>query len=184
MRPRNYARFTATVLITNFTFATGCTSRDRLRDDSGPTQPPGTAIHQMTPAGLRQIAGVDVLPRLLNGSELAESMKRHYPASLRGRGTAGSVLVDISIDEHGNVTDVAPQPPPAMVARALKGSRPDLASLPVEAATAASTAQFGGAARTALNTARFSPALLDGKPVPFTLRMTVRFSDPDAVGTP
>ena len=139
-------------------------------------------MHQITSADLRQIAGVDALPRLLNAPELAESMKRHYPAALRGQGAAGSVLVDISIDEQGRVTDVTALPAPALQARALKGSRPDHANVPAEAATPASTAQFGGAARAALTAARFSPAQLDGKPVPFTLRMTVRFNDPDASG--
>src|SRR3954471_6253570 len=83
--------------------AMGCTNSNDLlrRDDPGPTQPPGSGVHQITPAELRQIAGVDVLPRLLNAPELAESMKRHYPASLRGQGTAGSVLVDVSIDDQG-----------------------------------------------------------------------------------
>jgi len=136
-------------------------------------------MHQVTPADLRQIAGVDVLPRILNAPELAESMKRHYPAALRGQGRAGSVLVDVSIDEQGSVTDVTALPAPTLQAHGLKGSRPDLASLPAEAATPSSTAQFGGAAKAALGTARFSPAQRDGKPVPFTLRMTVRFSDPD-----
>jgi len=132
----------------------------------------------VTPAALRQIAGVDVLPRLLNGPELAESMKRHYPAGLRGRGTAGSVLVDLSIDERGRVTDVTALPAPK--AHGLKGLRLDLGGSPAEAATPASTAQFGGAVRVALGVAQFSPAQLDGKSVPFTLRMTARFSDPDA----
>jgi hypothetical protein len=141
-------------------------------------------MHQITPADLRQIAGVDVLPRLLNAPELSESMKRHYPVALRGKGRAGSVLVDVSIDEQGRVTDVTALPAPTVQAHGLKGSRPDLASLPAEAATPASTARFGGAAMAALAAARFSPAQLDGRPVPFTLRMTVRFSDPDALGSP
>jgi hypothetical protein len=160
----------------------GCTDSNDLlrRDDPGPTQPPGSGVHQITPADLRQIAAVDVLPRLLNAPELAESMKRHYPAALRGQGGAGSVLVNVSIDEQGRVTGVTALPAPTLQARGLKGSRPDLAGLPAEAATPASTVQFGGAARAALGTARFSPAQLDGKPVPFTLRMTVRFSDPGA----
>jgi len=152
------------------------------RDDSGPTQPPGAAVHQMTPAALRHIAGVDALPRLLNAPELAESMKRHYPAALRGQGTAGSVRVDVSIDEQGQVSDITVLPAPTLQAHGLVGWRLD-ADSPLEAATPASTAQFGDAAKAALGTARFSPAQLDGKPVPFTLRMTVRFSDPDASGT-
>lgn len=187
MHPFSSVRFAKFVCFAStLALAVGCTdSRSLMRtDDSGPTQPPGTAVHQMTPAALRQIAGIDVLPRLLNAPELAESMKRHYPADLRGSGTAGSVLVDVSIDEHGRVTGVAPQPAPTVEARALKSSRPDLAGLPVEAATSASTAQFSGAARAALAAARFSPAMLDGKPVAFTLRMTVRFSDPDASSAP
>jgi hypothetical protein len=166
--------------------AMGCTDSNDLlrRDEQGPTQLPGSGMHRITPADLRQIAGVDVLPRLLNAPELAESMKRHYPAALRGQGGVGSVLVDVSIDEQGRVTAVTALPAPTLQAHALKGSRPDLASTPVEAATPSSTAQFGGAARAALGTARFSPAQLDGKPVPFTLRMTVQFSDPDALGEP
>jgi hypothetical protein len=166
--------------------AMGCTDSNDLlrRDDPGPTQPPGSGAHQITPADLRQIAGVDVLPRLLNAPELAESMKRHYPAALRGHGSAGSVLVDVSIDEQGRVTGVTALPAPTLQAHGLKGSRPDLASLPAQAATPASTVQFGDAARAALGTARFSPAQRDGKPVAFTLRMTVRFSDPEALGTP
>jgi len=187
MHPSRSVRFAKFVCFASaLALAMGCnSSRDLMRpDDSGPTQPPGTAIHQITPAALRQIAGIDVLPRLLNAPELAESMKRHYPADLRGRGTTGSVLVDVSIDEHGKVTGVIPQPAPTLQAHGLKGPRPDLAHLPMEAATPASTAQFGAAARAALTAARFSPAMLDGKPVAFTLRMTVRFSDPDAASTP
>jgi outer membrane biosynthesis protein TonB len=140
-------------------------------------------VHQISPADLRQLACIDVLPRLLNARELAESMERHYPAALRGQGTVGTVLVDVSIDEGGHVTGVTALPAPTLQAHGLRGARPDLAGLPVEAATPASTARFGDAARAALGAARFSPAQLDGKPVPFTLRMTVRFSDPDASGT-
>src|SRR3954447_17207530 len=163
-----------------------CTDSNDLlrRNDPGPTQPPGSGAHQISPADLRQIAGVDVLPRILNAPELAESMKRHYPAALHGQGRTGSVLVDVSIDEEGRVTGVTALAEPTLQAHGPKGSRPDLARLPAEAATPASTAQFGGAERAALAAARFSPAQLDGRPVPFTLRMTVRFSDPDALGSP
>lgn len=175
----------ATLLGCILVLAVGCTESNDLlrRDEPGPTQPPGSGAHQITAADLRQIAGVDVLPRLLNAPELAESMKRHYPTEFLGQGRAGSVLVDISIDEQGRVTDVTVLPAPTLQARALKGSRPDLASLPAEAATPSSTAQFGGAATAALAAARFSPAQLDERPVPFTLRMTVRFSDPDVPGS-
>ena len=88
-----------------------------------------------------------------------------------------------SIDERGRVTDVTTVPAPTLQAHGFKGSRPDFANLPVEPATPAATAQFGDAARAALAAARFSSAQLNGKPIPFTLRMTVRFSDPDALGS-
>jgi hypothetical protein len=158
----------------------GCTSGgDRMnRDDSGPTQPGGPAMHQLTAADLRQIAGVDVLPRLLNAPELAASMKRNYPANLRGTGTAGSVLVDVVIDDHGRVTGVSVLPAPQTEARAIRSADLEHAGQPMEAASEASTARFGAAAAACLHAAQFSPARLDGKAVPFTMRMTVRFTDP------
>jgi len=158
----------------------GCAGgRDQMaRDDAGPTQPGGPAMHRLTAADLRQIAGVDVLPRLLNAPELAASMKRNYPPNFRGTGAAGSVLVDVSIDERGTVTRVAVLPAPQTEARAFRSTNPQQAGQPMEAASEASTAQFGGAAAASLHAAHFSPAQLDGKAVPFTLRMTVRFTDP------
>ena len=106
------------------------------RDGSAPTQ-------------LRQLAGVDVLPRLLNAAELAASVERNYPRGLRGTGAAGSVLVDVSIDERGSVTDVAVLPAPQTDVRAIALS--DRADEPVEPASDVSTTRFGAAAVASLD---------------------------------
>jgi outer membrane biosynthesis protein TonB len=129
----------------------------------------------MEPEQLRQMMGVDRLPVFADPDALRRSMARHYPAELRAAGIGGSVLADVVIDAAGGVESVAIVPRPAgiratMVLQAGDGSERRLQPNDDPA--------FGPAAEAALKETRFTPAMRDGQPVPFTLRMTIRFDPP------
>jgi len=134
----------------------------------------------LTPEALKAMAGITRLPRPVDAHALMDAIQRHYPANLRAAGVHGSVLVEVRIDEHGNVTAVEPVPrPPADVHyRAVVISRDPASGAETQRPLmepGESNPAFEAAAGSALREVRFTPAEKDGKPVPFTLRMTVRF---------
>ncbi|HEX6042331.1 hypothetical protein [Longimicrobium sp.] len=132
----------------------------------------------MTPERLRALAGVDRLPLFTDVDALNRSLQRHHPADLRAAGVGGSVLADVAIDEHGEVQAVTIVPRPSTAHVTMVMVEEDGTTRSVQPAD---NPAFGPAAEAALMETRFTPAMRDGQPVPFTLRMTVTF-DPPAPG--
>lgn len=129
----------------------------------------------MTPDELRRTAGVDRLPTFTDTDALRDAMSHHHPPALREAGIGGSVLADVAIDARGKVESVAivRRPSEVRVAMVLQAADGTERILPPDDDPA-----FGPAAEAALREMSFVPALRDGQPVPFTMRMTIRFSPP------
>ncbi|HEU0054805.1 MAG TPA: hypothetical protein VFQ39_16585 [Longimicrobium sp.] len=128
---------------------------------------------------LRAISGVSELPRPLDNRAMMAAVRRHYPAHLRERRLTALVLLEADIDESGRVRDVRVVPPPGGAThRAVILSRDpatgEQTSRPMF--DAAFDPAFAPAAEAVLRETTFAPAMLDGTPVPFTLRMSVRFT--------
>jgi outer membrane biosynthesis protein TonB len=130
------------------------------------------AEHRMTPEQVRQMTGVDRLPHVLDQTAFAARIEGAYPAELRAEGVAGSALVDVLIDEGGRVASVIPIDRPAGMRALLILEGEDGSQRRV---TPEDHPAFQKAAASALRDVRFSPAIRDGQPVPFTMRMTVNF---------
>jgi outer membrane biosynthesis protein TonB len=130
------------------------------------------AEHRMTPEQVRQMTGVDRLPQVLDQTAFAARIEEAYPAELRVERVAGSALVDVLIDEGGRVASVIPIDRPAGMRTSLILEGEDGSQRHV---TTQDHPAFRKAAASALRDVRFSPAIRDGQPVPFTMRMTVNF---------
>jgi hypothetical protein len=149
--------------------------------DSGGTSQPTVsdrqllAEHRMTPDQLRRMTGVDRLPVPADHGAFVASIAKHYPAAMRSAGVGGSALVDATIDADGNVTAVeAVQRPMAprttLVLRDADGTE--------RRVVPRDDPLFGAAAQAALREVRFIPAVRDGQPVAYTMRMTINFDPP------
>lgn len=133
------------------------------------------AEHRMTPDQLRAMTGVDRLPAPSDKAAFMAALASHYPASHRATGESGSALVDVAIDDAGKVASVEIIQRPTgtntiLVLRERDGTE--------RRVTPQDDPDFGAAAQAALRTVRFTPAMRDGKPVPYTMRMTVTFDPP------
>lgn len=133
------------------------------------------AEHRMTPEQVRQMTGVDRLPQVLDRSAFKARIEQAYPAELRTEGVAGSALVDVRIDEAGSVASVTPIDRPAGMRATLILEEADGSQRRINPTDHPA---FQAAAALALRDIRFSPAIRDGQPVPFTMRMTVSFDPP------
>jgi hypothetical protein len=157
--------------------AGGCGS-----DGDAPADSTGAAaVRPAASAQAREASGLSHLPRPQSFATLQRSLARHYPRELAGVRPTTSVLVDVTLDARGNVKDVAVVDRPAapasnvvLIDRA-PGSNVEVQR---EAPPTVYDNAFGPAAAAALKEVRFLPALRDGQPVPFTLRMSVEFTAP------
>lgn len=122
---------------------------------------------------LRRMTGVDRLPVFADAEALRRSMARHHPQDLREAGIGGSVLADVRIGAQGGVESVTIVPRPANLRAAMVLQEADGTERILHPTD---DPALGPAAEAALMETRFTPALRDGVPVPFTLRMTVEFS--------
>lgn len=108
------------------------------------------------------------------------SLEEHFPREFIGVRPSTSVLVDVAIDENGFVKNVTVVDRPAVTSTKVvlldrvPGTNTEVAR---ELPTIYDT-RFGPAAIAAMKEARFHPARRDGRPVPFTLRMSVEFTSP------
>ena len=134
-----------------------------------------------TSAALREATGLSHMPVPADKGALDASLRRHYPREQLGRTHGASVVVDVDLDEHGLVRGVRALPPPV----AAPGTTNQIVVLdkapgsntPVQRAVNLTyDGAFGPAAEAALREVRFRPALRDGTPVSYTLRMTVEFA--------
>ena len=133
------------------------------------------AEHRMTPEQMRQITGVDQLPQVLDKAAFQASIERAYPGAMRAEGASGSALVDVLVDEAGRVASVTPINRPAGMRAVLILEEEDGSQRRV---TSKDHPAFQAAAVSALRDVQFSPAMRDGQPVPYTMRMTVTFDPP------
>jgi outer membrane biosynthesis protein TonB len=131
----------------------------------------------MTAEELRRMMGVDRLPVFADAEALRRSMARHHPPDLRAAGIGGSVLADVHIDAEGGVASVTVVPRPAGIRAAMVLQRADGSERVLHPTD---DPAFGPAAEAALMDTRFTPAMRDGQPVPFTMRMTISFDQPSA----
>ncbi|HKP75810.1 MAG TPA: hypothetical protein VJT67_09735 [Longimicrobiaceae bacterium] len=135
----------------------------------------------MSREALRQMTGVSELPRPVEKGALLQAVERHYPLDLHQRGERALVLVDASIDATGQVTDVEVVQPPAgdVHHRAVLLSRDSATGGEIQRTLEESGSYdpaFAPAARAALREVRFTPAMRDGVPVPFRMRMSIAFT--------
>lgn len=131
--------------------------------------------HKMTPEQMRALTGVDRLPEVLDKAAFKATIERNYPADLRLEAVSGSALIDVLIDTRGQVESVTAVDRPAGVRAVLILEEKDGTQRQV---TPHDRPAFQVAAIRALREVRFSPAVRDGHPVPYTLRMTVTFDPP------
>jgi hypothetical protein len=133
------------------------------------------AEHRMTPQQVRQMTGVDRLPQVLDQSAFNARIEQAYPPELRAQRVAGSALVDVLVDEAGRAASVTPIHRPANMRAALILEEADGSQRRI---TPEDHPAFQAAAVSVLRDVGFSPAIRDGQPVPFTMRMTVTFGPP------
>ena len=175
MRARSALTLAAAALVA---LATGCADEEAAVSAAAPK------VTTMGSAEILAHAGLSAFPTPADPAALHRSMREHYPAELLDEGRRGSVLVDLALDEQGvvrGVEVVTPPEPDARVKAVLVEPDPRTGGTRERVVQPRYDAAFGPAARAALKDARFTPALgRDGKPVPYTLRMTVEFAPPAA----
>lgn len=133
-------------------------------------------------AAVQERTGLSRLPIPAEREALTAALRRHYPPELIGKRPRTAVLVDIRVDERGRVRDVAvvdrPAGAPATLRAVLTDYDPRTGKDVTREFTTVYDAAFGPAAQKAISEVRFLPAIREGEPVPFTLRMTVQFTSP------
>ena len=169
-----------------FLVVTGCGDGGAEQERASPLSASGSAVQgrRIASPQLQELTGLTHLPSPADDGEIGASLRRHYPRDLLAQQASGSVLVDIDLDNRGIVQDVK------AVNRASLSNSADEHRLVVRdrvngqiverEATVKYDSRFDQAAEAALRNVRFLPALRDGQAVPFTLRMTVGFSPPQA----
>lgn len=151
--------------------------------DGRDSTPAATAQGRQPASEMAQrMSGLSHMPRPESLDALNRSLARHYPREFAGIRPRTLVLVDLQLDDKGRVLEATPvdRPAgePANVSIVLLDEAPGN-NAPVEHTyQAAYDPAFGPAARAALRDVRFQPARRDGRPVPYTLRMTVEFTSP------
>jgi outer membrane biosynthesis protein TonB len=150
--------------------------------DSRDPLPAATADRQPASEQVQQMTGLSHMPRPESVDALNRSLARHYPRELAGVRPRSLVLVDVQLDEQGRVRDVRPVDRPATAPSNVNMVLVDEVpgnNTPVERTYQGTyDSAFGPAARAALQEVRFEPAMRNGRPVPYTLRMTVEFTSP------
>jgi hypothetical protein len=165
---------------------TGCGDGAAEDERASPLSASKSAVHdrRIASAQLQELTGLSHLPSPAVDGAIGASLRRHYPRDLLAQRISGSVLVDIRLDERGIVQDVdavprASLPNPADEARMVVRERVN-GQIVEREVTLKYDSRFDPAAEAALRDVRFLPAQKNGQAVPFTLRMTVEFSPPEA----
>jgi outer membrane biosynthesis protein TonB len=168
------------VLSCALVLAAACSDMPREAPRDTPPDPSAAvAGRRPIPAALRAHTGLSHLPEPADRTEFAARLESHYPAQFRAERVSGTTLVDVHVDDQGRVGEVEviqrPVTPHQDVTAVLldRDGSPRVMKLNDQP-------EFGAAAQAALRETRFLPALKDGKPVAFTLRMTVQFDPPAA----
>src|SRR6202008_2098783 len=98
-----------------------------------------------------ELADVEIAPELVSADEMAAALSRSYPQLLRDAGVSGQVMLRFRVTSEGAV---------------------DPASVTVESAT---SPHFEEAAREALEGMSFTPAQMEGHPVPVWMPLPMAF---------
>ncbi len=168
-----------------FLVVTGCGDGAADEERVSPLAASKSAVQDRRIASqkVEQLSGLSSLPHP-DANVLRATLRKHYPAELRGGGISGSVLIDVAVNDRGHVESaraVAPTSLPRptdehriVVRERVPGSR----NLVERELTLTYDARFAPAAEAALREVPFRPAVRDGRAVPFTMRMTVTFTPP------
>jgi hypothetical protein len=169
-----------------FLVVTGCRNEAAEGERASPLSASKSTVRdrRIASAPLQELTGLSHLPSPADDAAIGASLRRHYPRDLLAQQIRGAVLVDIRLDDRGIVQDVhavlpASRPTSTDEQRLVVRERVN-GQVVERGVTLTYDAQFGPAAEAALREVRFLPALRDGRAVPFTLRMTVEFSPPQA----
>jgi TonB family protein len=127
-------------------------------------------------SALRAQTGLSHLPEPVDRAEFAARLESHYPARFRAERVSGTTLVDVHVDEQGRVGEVEVIQRP--VSARVEATAVLLDKDGAHVMKLNDQPEFGAAAQAALRETRFLPALKDGKPVAYKLRMTVQFDPP------
>lgn len=172
IHPTKLNRIVPILILSAATASCGADRTSSLTDASVGREPASEAV--------KKYSGLSHLPQPQSHQALQRSLARHYPKQFVGLRPSTAVLVDVALDENGIVQDIdvidRPNDPNLQVVLVDKAPGSN-----VEVERTANThydTAFGPAAIAALKDVRFLPALRDGKPVPFTMRMTIEFTSP------
>lgn len=170
----SFSRILAAVVLA--AAASGC-GTDR---EAAATAADAIEIRQPASDLARQASGLSHMPRPRNGEALSRSLDKHYPKEFIGVRPSTSVLVDVTLDANGFVENVAVVNRPAVTTAkvVLMDERPGAGGHVLREDATVYDASFGPAAIAAIKEMRFHPARRDGRPVPYTLRMSVEFRSP------
>jgi outer membrane biosynthesis protein TonB len=130
------------------------------------------------PPALRAHTGLSHLPEPVDRAEFAARLQSHCPAQFLAEKVSGTTLVDVHVDAQGRVGAVEVIQRPVVAHQNVTAVLLDRDGAHVMKLN--DRPEFGAAAQTALRETRFLPALKDGKPVAYKLRMTVQFDPPAA----
>jgi outer membrane biosynthesis protein TonB len=160
-----------------------CTGDDSQSAGSSAVAPTDAPVRNRFPASeqARAMTGLSHLPVPADNTAFDASLRRHYPPALLEKKLGGSVLVDLSIDEKGFVQNVDVIDGPARtpnIGTVLVDKDPRTGVTVEREVVPTYNPAFGPAARAAMREVRFEPALKDGQPVPFKMRMTIAFDPP------
>lgn len=136
------------------------------------------SFHTAPAAELQRAAGVDRLPRIARGQNLKEVLQRHYPAALGTAGIGKAVVVDVTIDADGSVTQVNAAQVSSEAGRQVVLVSDDASTNERSEALLSKTDHhpaLARAAEAALRDIKFTPATRDGVAVPHSFRMTLAF---------
>jgi len=173
------SRKSVIVLSCALVLAAACSDVPRESErDTPPDQSAVVAGRRPIPHVLRAHTGLSHLPEPADRAEFAARLQSHYSAQFRAEKVSGTTLVDVHVDAQGRVGEVEVIQRPVSAHVKLTAVLLDKDGAHVMKLN--DQPEFGAAAQAALRETRFLPALKDGKPVAYKLRMTVQF-DPPAV---
>lgn len=116
------------------------------------------AAQQPAAGEVYELRGVEVAPRALNAAEMAAALTASYPAALRASGVSGTVRVLMVVGADGVPRE----------ARVLESA----------------DSAFNGPTLAAVQTLRFSPAELNGRPVNVRVELPIVWQAPAAEPAP
>jgi outer membrane biosynthesis protein TonB len=173
------SRKSAIVLPCALLFAGACSDMPREPKRDTPLDASASvAGRRPIPPALRAHTGLSHLPEPADRAEFAARLQSHYPARFLAEKVSGTTLVDVHVDAQGRVGEVEVIQRPVVAHQNVTAVLLDKDGSHVMKLN--DRPEFGAAAQAALRETRFLPALKDGKPVAYKLRMTVQFDPPAA----